>query len=231
MFPIGDENPTRAVPIVNRALIAINIVVFLLEVLFGDSFILAWSFIPERFTAFLQGNSDAGVLVTVLTAMFLHAGIAHIIGNMLFLWIYGDNVEDAFGHGRYLLFYLLCGVAATALQYYFDPRSSIPNLGASGAISGVMGAYVLMYPWARVRVFFFPFSLFLGTFGIPALLLVGFWFIMQLSSGYQSLGMLREGGVAYWAHVGGFVAGFLLALIWPRQRRRRQIPAYYGMNR
>jgi membrane associated rhomboid family serine protease len=139
------------------------------------------------------------------------------VGNLLFLWIFGDNVEDNFGRGPYLLFYLLCGVAATLAQYFTDPLSRIPNLGASGAISGVLGAYIVLYPVAAVRLFVWPFSLFIGTFPLPAFLWIGIWFLMQLVPGIQALGQLSEGGVAFWAHIGGFIAG--LALIWLFRRR------------
>jgi membrane associated rhomboid family serine protease len=220
MFPIGDDNPTRRTPVVNTLLIVANIVVFVVQLLQGTEFILRWAFIPARLTAVLDGIGGPEVLATIFTAMFMHASIGHIVGNLLFLYIFGDNVEDNFGHIPYLFFYLLCGVAATFAQYFTDPISTIPNLGASGAISGVLGAYIVLYPTVRVRLFIWPFSLFLGSLGLPAFLWIGFWFGMQLLPAVQTLGrMMNEGGVAFWAHVGGFVAGVLLVLVFRRRPR------------
>lgn len=223
MFPIGDDNPTRRPAVVNKALLIINVLVFLVEMVAGDDFIIRWSFIPARFTAFLEGSGDVFVLLTFFSAMFMHAGIAHILGNLLFLWIFGDNVEDDLGRIPYLSFYLTCGIGATFAQYFTNPASSIPNLGASGAISGVLGAYLLMHPLARVRLFIWPLSLLVGTLPIPAILWIGFWFYLQLVSGFDALGaMIDEGGVAFWAHIGGFLVGVVLAvLLWPLRRRMR----------
>jgi membrane associated rhomboid family serine protease len=232
MFPLGDENPTRRAPIVNWALIALNILAFALELRFGERFIVQWSFIPARFSALLSGSDDLQALATVLTAMFLHAGWSHIIGNMLFLWIFGDNVEDRFGSGPYLFFYLLCGLGATAAQYVTDRASLAVNLGASGAISGVMAAYLIMFPRALIRFFIWPFSLFLGILRIPAVLVLLIWFAMQLLPAFQSLRTLSDeaGGVAYWAHVGGFVAGLVLVFFF-RPRRAPGLPSYGGYGR
>ncbi|MBC8077190.1 MAG: rhomboid family intramembrane serine protease [Chloroflexales bacterium] len=232
MFPLGDENPTKRVAVVNWALIALNLMAFALELLFGERFIVQWSFIPARFSALLSGSGDPQALATVFTAMFLHAGWSHIIGNMLFLWIFGDNVEDRFGSVPYLIFYLLCGLGATAAQYATDRTSLAVNLGASGAISGVMGAYVIMFPRALVRFFVWPFSLFLGIFRIPAVLMLGVWFILQLLPAFQSLRSMGDeaGGVAYWAHVGGFVVGLVLVFFF-RPRREPGLPNYGGYRR
>lgn len=218
MFPVRDDNPTRRAPVVNNALIVANIVVFIVQLALGERFVYDWSFVPRALTDLLSGDGGYGVVATMVSAMFLHGSVGHIVGNLLFLWIFGDNVEDNFGSGPYLLFYLLCGLAATLAQYLTDPLSAIPNLGASGAISGVLGAYIVLYPVAAVRLFVWPFSLFLGTFPLPAFLWIGIWFVMQLIPGVQSLGQLSEGGVAFWAHIGGFIAG--LALIWIFRRRR-----------
>jgi len=224
VIPVGDDNPTRRTPVVTRTLLFINVIVFGLQLLQGVEFTLRFSFVPLELTALLQGRGSLWVLVTIFTAMFLHGSLGHILGNMLFLWIFGDNVEDVFGRVPYVLFYLVCGIAATMTQYATGPLSPIPNLGASGAISGVLGAYVLMFPTARVNLFIWPFSIFFGTFGIAAFLWIGFWFLMQLFLGIQDLGEIAEGGVAFWAHIGGFVAGVVLTLIMPR-RRRRAYPA------
>lgn len=225
MFPVRDDNPTRRVPVVNNALIAINVVVFIFELLLGDRFVYSWSFVPRELSDLLAGDGSFDVVLTMFSAMFLHGSIGHIIGNMLFLWIFGDNVEDNFGSGPYLIFYLLCGLAATLAQFFVDPRSAIPNLGASGAISGVLGAYIVLYPVAAVRLFVWPLSFFIGTFALPAFLWIGIWFVMQLIPGIQGLGAVSEGGVAFWAHIGGFVAGLLLIGFF-RQRRPPPRPPY-----
>lgn len=205
MFPIGDDNTGRRLtPVVTYALIALNLLVFLLELAGGDAFIGTWAFVPARFLA-----DPAADWVTIFTAMFMHAGLVHLGGNMLYLWIFGDNVEDRFGHLRFLAFYLFCGVAATFTQLAFSAGSEIPNLGASGAIAGVLGAYFLLYPNRRVTV--------IAGYGIvqvPALLVIGLWFVLQLFSGIGMLGAATDtGGVAFMAHVGGFVAGSVLAFI------------------
>jgi membrane associated rhomboid family serine protease len=203
MFPVGDDNSARRLqPVVTYALIAINVLFFLVEVIGGDAFIEAWSFVPGRFMA-----DPPGGFVTIFTSMFMHAGLLHIGSNMLYLWIFGDNVEDRFGHGMFLAFYLACGIAATFAHLAFSLGSDIPALGASGAIAGVLGAYILLFPQRRVRV--------IAGYGIaemPALVVIGLWFVLQLFSGVGSLGATAEtGGVAFMAHIGGFIAGFVLA--------------------
>lgn len=213
MFPIGDDNSARrSVPIVTYVLIAINLVVFFLELQGGEPFIRTWAFIPARFA-----ESPHGEAVTVLTAMFMHGGWLHLGGNMLYLWIFGDNVEDRLGPVRFLLFYLVAGVAATFAQYAVNPASSIPNVGASGAIAGVLGAYLLMFPRARVDVL-------LGRqlVAMPAFIVLGFWVVLQLVSGAGAIAdtaQTESGGVAYMAHVGGFVAGLALAVVMGGLRR------------
>jgi membrane associated rhomboid family serine protease len=205
MFPIGDDNSARRTqPVVTYALIAANVLFFIVELIVGNAFIGAWSFVPARFLA-----NPAGDFVTIFTSMFMHAGWLHIGGNMLYLWIFGDNVEDRFGHLRYLAFYLACGIAATFAQLAFSMGSDIPNLGASGAIAGVLGAYVLLFPQRRVTV--------MAGYGItemPALYVIGLWFVLQLFSGIGSLGAAADtGGVAFMAHIGGFITGYVLAFI------------------
>ena len=204
MMPLGDDNSQeKSVPIVTYAIIAVNILVFLLELGGGDSFIENWSFIPSRFLAHPVSN-----FITIFTAMFMHAGFAHIAGNMLYLWIFGDNVEDRFGKIPYLLFYLFCGVAATFAQLFMDPSSSVPNLGASGAIAGVLGAYILLFPQEKVNV-----MLGRSIVALPSLIVIGFWFVLQFFSGISSAYSSAEGsgGVAYMAHVGGFICGLIIA--------------------
>ena len=205
MLPIGDDNSSRRlVPLVTYALIVINLLFFLVEMNGGDAFIMKWSFVPSRFVAnpFVDFPS-------LFTSMFMHAGWLHLGGNMLYLWIFGDNVEDRFGHANFLLFYLLCGLGATFAQLSFSLGSNIPNLGASGAIAGVLGSYILLFPQGRVRVLQGQ-----QVIQVPALIVIGFWIVLQLFSGIGSIsGAADTGGVAYMAHVGGFVTGFALTFL------------------
>jgi len=205
MFPIGDDNTSRrTLPVVTYALIALNILFFFVELGGGDAFIEMWAFVPSRFLA-----NPVGDFLTIFTSMFMHGGWLHIGGNMLYLWIFGDNVEDRFGHMRYLVFYLTCGIAATFAQLAFSLGSGIPTLGASGAIAGVLGAYVLLFPQRRVTV-----MLGYGVAQMPALIVIGLWFVLQLFSGIGSIAVTADtGGVAYMAHIGGFIAGVILAFI------------------
>lgn len=212
MFPIGDDNSSRrTTPLFTYLLIVLNLLFFFVELGGGDAFIEKWAFVPSRFLA----NPGADFL-TLFTSMFMHAGWVHLGGNMLYLWIFGDNVEDRFGHVKFLIFYLLCGLAATAAQLVFSLDSNIPNLGASGAIAGVLGAYILLFPKARVSVL-------QGQRVIPvsALIVIGLWFVLQLFSGIGSLADINSGGVAYMAHVGGFVAGMALTFLFKGNPRAR----------
>jgi len=190
---------------VTYALVVLNVLVFLIELSGGDQFIEEWSFIPARFS----GNPEANA-VTIFTAMFMHGGWLHLFGNMLYLWIFGDNVEDRFGHLKFLIFYLLASIAATFSQYAVSPESGVPNVGASGAIAGVLGAYILMFPRSRVNVL-------LGTqvVAMPALVVLGFWIVLQLVSGAGSIAATDEssGGVAYMAHIGGFASGVAMTYL------------------
>jgi membrane associated rhomboid family serine protease len=220
MFPIRDHNPSGRTPYVTWALIGINIAVFLAyyPALSVSDYNLAafwsnWAMIPNRVT----GGGD---LHTLLTSMFLHGGWMHLAGNMLFLWIFGDNMEDAFGHVLFLAFYIACGLAAALLQIAMDPSSQVPMVGASGAIAGTLGGYLLLYPRARVDIIII-FIVFFKTFTLPAWVVLGVWFAMQFFGGLSTIGS-QDGGVAYWAHVGGFFAGLTLALpLWLRQGGRR----------
>lgn len=202
MFPIGDDDSNRkTVPYVTFALIAFNILFFLVELSSGDAFIMKWAFVPSRFLA-----NPAADFMTIFTSMFMHAGWLHLGGNMLYLWIFGDNVEDRFGHIKFLLFYLVCGLAATFAQMAFSMGSDIPNLGASGAIAGVLGSYIVMFPGQQVRVL-------VGRVITPvsALIVIGLWIVLQFFSGVASIsGSADTGGVAYMAHIGGFLAGVVL---------------------
>jgi membrane associated rhomboid family serine protease len=206
-IPLKDLNPRRTYPIVNIALILANFAVFVYQLTLPPhalkAFLLANSSVPARFPAALAGHAPLeAAILPLLTSMFLHAGIAHILGNMLFLWIFGDNVEDFYGHFTYLVFYLVCGVGAGLLHTLFNWNSMLPSLGASGAISGVMGAYLILYPKSRILTLVFIFLI-----PIPAVVILVLWFFLQFASGVSSLGMAASGGVAWWAHVGGFLLG------------------------
>ncbi|MBL8103706.1 MAG: rhomboid family intramembrane serine protease, partial [Anaerolineales bacterium] len=196
MLPIGDDNSSRRlIPFVTYALIVLNILFFLVEMSGGDAFIMQWAFIPSRFLA-----NPVADFPTLFTSMFMHAGLLHLGGNMLYLWIFGDNVEDRFGHTKFLIFYLLCGLGATFAQLMFSLDSNIPNLGASGAIAGVLGSYILMFPKGRIRVLQGQ-----RVVQAPALMVIGFWIVLQLFSGIGSIAATTDtGGVAYMAHIGGF---------------------------
>ena len=213
MIPIGDDDSARRLsPTVTYALIAINVLVFLVELTAGESFINRWAFVPSRFLA-----NPAGDFITLFSSMFMHAGWLHLVGNMLYLWIFGDNVEDRLGHGMFLVFYLLCGLAATFAQMAVNPGSSVPNVGASGAIAGALGAYIVMFPGQRVRVLVGR-----AVTTMPALIVIGFWIVLQLFSSFAAItdsSQTEGGGVAYMAHVGGFFAGVILAYVLGGTRR------------
>jgi membrane associated rhomboid family serine protease len=222
MLPIGDDNSgRRSTPVVTYGLIVINLLVFLWELSAGDAAINEWAFVPARFL-----SNPVLESTTIFSAMFMHASWLHLGGNMLYLWIFGDNVEDNFGPIKYFIFYILAGIGATFLQLFFSLNSNIPNLGASGAIAGVLGAYIAMFPSRRVNVL-------VGRFitQMNALIVIGFWFVLQLFSGVGSLdpAVADTGGVAYMAHVGGFVAGFVLSFIF-RDRSRLQLGAGGGRH-
>jgi membrane associated rhomboid family serine protease len=209
-IPLKDLNPRRSYPIVNTTLILVNVLVFLYQYTLPPYafklFMITNATVPARFPAWLSGHAPfEAAFLPLLTSMFLHSGIAHIAGNMLFLWIFGDNVEDFYGHFTYLLFYLVCGIGSGLLHVLFNLNSAVPALGASGAISGVMGAYGLLYPRSRILTLVFIFLV-----PIPAVIILGYWFILQFLSGVSSLGAVASGGVAWWAHVGGFLLGMLI---------------------
>ncbi|MEO7908496.1 MAG: rhomboid family intramembrane serine protease [Roseiflexaceae bacterium] len=214
MLPIGDDNSDRkTIPFVNYALIAINVLVFvLLELPQGqnlDAFLTRWGAVPAQIMA---GNG----LITLITSMFLHGGWLHLGSNMLFLWIFGDNVEDAFGHGLYLLFYLLCGIVASFAHILVDTASTIPGVGASGAIAGVLAAYIVLFGARPVRV------LMQGVLtNVPSYVMIGLWFVTQLVSGFGG----QSDGVAYWAHIGGFIAGLVLTFLLRGFTRANSTPA------
>ena len=210
MFPIGDDNSARRIfPVVTYVLIALNVLFFFVELSGGDAFIMQWAFVPSRFLA-----NPAGDFLTLFTSMFMHAGWVHLGGNMLYLWIFGDNVEDRFGHIKFVIFYILCGLAATFAQLAFSLGSNVPNLGASGAIAGVLGAYILLFPQAKVRVLQGQ-----RVIQVPALIVIGLWIVLQFFSGIGSIANAAQtGGVAYMAHIGGFLAGFVLTFLFRGSR-------------
>ncbi|MBL8242501.1 MAG: rhomboid family intramembrane serine protease [Bryobacterales bacterium] len=218
MIPLRDTQPSYTFPYVTVAIIALNVLAFLFEFSMADYelnfFIAHYGVIPARFEW-----SD------VITSIFLHGGWMHLIGNMWFLWIYGDNVEDILGHAQYLVFYLLCGVAATMVHILFNMDSRVPTVGASGAIAGVMGAYVVKFPHSRITTLV-PVFVFLTTMEIPAYVILLYWFVIQFFSGVGSVGHshLSQGGVAWFAHVGGFLAGVALILVMRTQQRWRHRP-------
>jgi membrane associated rhomboid family serine protease len=212
MLPIGDRNPTRTIPFVNYLLLAVNVLIFVWQSLIvlrgGEAWLVpGYGLVPTRVM-----YDPAGEAFTFVTSMFMHGSWLHLGGNMLFLYIFGDNVEDAVGHLRYALFYLACGLAAGLAQILTDTHSTVPMVGASGAIGGVLGAYMVLYPRAPITVLNPPpLGFFLGFFIVlPAWVVVGLWFFYNLMSGVSSLGRLENGGVAFFAHIGGFVAGLLL---------------------
>jgi len=230
LLPIGDDNSQRRItPFVTYTIVAINVLVFLYQ-LSDESFTYGYSVVPFEITHGVdligpavmsrgqmvqppQVQGPSPIYLTLFTAMFMHGGFMHIAGNMLYLWIFGDNVEDRMGHVKYLIFYLLCGVIASASHIVFAPDSKIPSLGASGAIAGVLGAYLVLHPHQRIRVLI-PLGIFSQITELPALVVIGFWAVLQFFGGLGSIAETSQGsGVAYMAHVGGFVAGVLLVFL------------------
>jgi len=229
MIPLKDRIPRSTTPVVTVTLIVVNTLIFLYELTLParlePAFFMAYAMVPARLThqLFAPHVPLTVALTPFLTSMFLHGGWLHLIGNMWFLWVFGDNVEDRLGHLSYLLFYLVCGFGAGLAHVVMNLGSDVPSLGASGAISGVLGAYIVMFPRARVLTLV-PLIVFWFTVDIPAFFILGYWFVIQFFSGLSSLGMRGAGGggVAWWAHIGGFLLGVVLVRIWPR--RRRPIP-------
>ncbi len=232
MIPLKDDIPSRSYPIVNVTLIIINIVAFLFELSLGDKlelFLRTYGVIPFKY--FYSGIrlEDGSVIlfsleekiIPLFTSMFLHGGWLHLISNMLYLWIFGDNVEDRMGHFRYIFFYVLCGLAAAAAHIITNPESEIPTIGASGAIAGVLGGYMLLYPYARVVVVI-PIFFFWDIIKLPALIVLGFWFVTQIFQGTLALAVESSatGGVAWWAHIGGFVFGMLTIHLFKKKSRK-----------
>ena len=213
MIPLKDDNPTRTFPIINYLLIAVNVLVFFYQASLpahaSKAFLMAHATVPVRIPAFLAGHLGFQLaFYPLFTSMFLHGGIVHLLGNMLFLYVFGDNIEDAFGHFGYLIFYIVCGIGSGLTHVLFNLHSTLPAIGASGAISGVMGAYAVLFPRAKVLMLFFIFLV-----PIPAVLVLGYWFVLQFLSGIGEFGASATGGVAWWAHIGGFLIGLVVALV------------------
>lgn len=238
MLPLRDRNPSGIVPWVTYGLIAANALAFAYEFSMPREelvgFVQDFGLVPARVTAALRGDAGllGALLVPLFASMFLHGGLVHLLGNMWFLYIFGDNVEGRLGHAMFLPFYLACGLAAGALQCIVDPGSSAPMIGASGAIGGVLGAYVVCWPQARVLTLV-PFFYFLHFIELPALVFLGIWFLFQFLEGAASLGGSAGGGVAYWAHIGGFIAGILLIKLLPASQGGRPVrrPPWGGGTR
>jgi membrane associated rhomboid family serine protease len=242
MIPLGDEGtpPQRGLPVVNLTIIAVNFLVFFAQLALGDSFTSGWSLVPREITTghdliglfTIPGTTDQIQLtaaplgipyLTLITSMFMHSGWLHILSNMLFLFIFGDNVEDNMGHIKYLIFYLLCGLGADFTQIFLGgPDSIIPNLGASGAIAGVLAAYLVLFPKARIRTLI-PLGFFFTLTYLPAIVMIGFWIVLQVVSVF--LQQAGEGGVAFWAHIGGFATGLVLTFLLG-DRSSRAAPSY-----
>jgi membrane associated rhomboid family serine protease len=214
MIPLRDKNPSRTIPFVNYVLIILNIIIFLFEISLGkgmEQFIYTFGVVPSYLMNDIRTLSiDVGTVIPFLTSMFLHGGWMHLLGNMLFLYVFGDNVEDRLGHWKYFIFYLIAGIAAAASQVFVSPNSQIPMVGASGAIAGVLGSYIILFPRARVLTLI-PIFIFFQVIELPAFLFLGIWFLMQIISGTFALGIGADaGGVAWWAHIGGFVSGIIM---------------------
>jgi rhomboid family protein len=227
MIPLKNRTPRVTVPVVTVGLIIVNTVVFLYELTLPErleqTFYMSYAMVPARFVHQLvppHVHLQAAML-PLFTSMFLHGGWLHLIGNMWFLWIFGGNVEDELGHFSYLVFYLVCGVGAGLTYVLMSLHSGVPSLGASGAISGVLGAYIVLYPRGRILTLI-PLIIFWFTMDLPAFLILGYWFAIQFLSGISSVGSRVSGGVAWWAHIGGFLLGLWLVHLWPQRRR----PAY-----
>jgi len=219
MIPIGDLNPRRHFPLATILIIALNVVVFFYQLLLPDDalnrLVLAAGLVPYEVT----NRFGVAVVGDLLTSMFLHGGWMHIISNMLYLWIFGDNVEDRLGVPVYAAFYLVAGIGASLAQVAVNPASTIPTIGASGAIAGVLGAYLVMFPKTRVRTLILAFR-FIRIVELPALVVLGLWFVLQIFSGLASVSSMATGGVAWFAHIGGFVIGILVGLFYKTQRDR-----------
>jgi len=224
MIPIRDRNPSGTFPFVTVSIIALNIMVFLFELSMGqglDSFLFQFGVVPIKvyYSTDIPGSNIINTYFPFLSFMFLHGGFVHLIGNMWYLWIFGDNVEDRLGRIKFVIFYLICGIGSAIVHVYFNSQSEVPCVGASGAIAGVLGAYMVTFPRARVLVLI-PLFIVWQTIELPAIIVLGFWFLIQFFSGTASISSTHGGGVAWWAHIGGFVLGVILIKLFPKSRRQ-----------
>ncbi|MBI5632389.1 MAG: rhomboid family intramembrane serine protease [Nitrospirae bacterium] len=219
MFPYKDDNPTDTFPFVTIGLIGLNVIVFLLQLMAdvdGKRIVYAYGAIPHNIATF-ESTQPIHPILTLFTSMFMHGGVFHIFGNMLYLWIFGNNIEDRLGHIRFILFYLSCGIVAALSHILTASGSDVPMIGASGAVSGVLGAYLLLFPMARIHTIIFL-GFFVQTVQIPALIVIGFWAIIQVVNGLIMQGMPGQGGIAWFAHAGGFLAGLITIKLWQPRR-------------
>ncbi len=227
MIPLKARVPSQTTPVATVALIAANTAAFLYELTLPERaenvFLASYALVPRNLTHFLAGShlTLKAATLPILTSMFLHGGWLHLLGNMLFLWVFGENVEDRLGHTSYLFFYLVCGCGSALAHVVMNPSSTAPTVGASGAISGILGAYIVLYPRAKILTLV-PLLIFWFTVDLPAFLILGYWFVIQFFSGISTVGAraTASGGVAYWAHIGGFVLGVILVRVWPERPRR-----------
>jgi membrane associated rhomboid family serine protease len=231
MIPLGDNIPSRRFPTVTLGLIVVNTLIFLVEFLFqpvANQLVQTFGAVPTRI---VTGWTNPITLATLFTAMYLHGGWAHLIGNMIYLWIFGDNVEDRMGHVRYFIFYTLCGLVSGIAQVLAMPTSSVPAIGASGAIAGVLGAYLLLFPRARVRTLI-PLIFIYTTVYLPAVVVLGGWFLVQFLNGLASINVaVQTGGVAWWAHIGGFAVGMILMPLFRQKQPPAPSPYFYDGSR
>lgn len=233
MLPLRDRNPTEKVAFFTAILIIINSVVFLYQLSLSETYarelIINFGFTPANFfLPLIEGNFSQEIFMPLFTSLFLHGSLLHLGGNMLFLWIFGNNIEDTFGHIPFLLFYFFCGLVANLAQGLANPSSTIPAVGASGAISGILAAYLVFFPEARV-VTLIPLFFFWEVVELPALIVIGFWFLLQVANSFYAVSSGNSGGVAWFAHLGGFLAGMLIAIFLRRKikRRKQYFPNYY----
>lgn len=224
MIPIRDRNPSGIFPIVTIGIIALNTVVFLFELSLGhrlDYFLFQFGIVPVKvvYAAEIPGSTFLNTYFPFLSYMFLHGGFIHLIGNMWFLWIFGDNIEDALGRFKFILFYLICGIGSAIVHVYFNRQSGVPCVGASGAVAGVLGAYMVTFPRARVLVVL-PLFIIWELIELPAVIVLGFWFLIQFFSGAAAISSIKGGsGIAWWAHIGGFILGIILIKIFIKSRK------------
>jgi len=223
MLPIGDVNPRKRFPVITAFLILLNVAVFIYELTLSEEALNAFFYAVGVVPYELTRRAGGAPYSTLFTSMFLHGGFMHLFSNMLYLWIFGDNVEDRLGRLFFLIVYLMAGVAASLAQVYMDPASTLPMVGASGAIAGVLGTYIVLFPHARVRTLLILF--FIRYVELPAWIVLGFWFILQLFDGVASIGSMAQGGVAYFAHIGGFVIGLLVGVLIRITRGRQDVTA------